>query len=57
MRLVCSAGLRMVVQPDASTGAILRQAISSGKFHGTICAHTPTGSFSVYENIMPSGMV
>jgi hypothetical protein len=41
---VCSAGLRMIVQPAASAGAIFCTAIISGKFHGTIWAQTPTGS-------------
>ena len=44
---VCSAGFRMTVQPAASAGAIFHAAISSGKFHGMIWPHTPTGSFSV----------
>ena len=44
---VCSAGLSTMVQPAASAGAIFWQAIISGKFHGTICAQTPTGSFTV----------
>ncbi len=41
---VCSAGLRTMVQPVASTGASFQTAISSGKFQGMICAQTPTGS-------------
>ena len=44
---VCSAGLSTVVHPTASAGATFQQAISSGKFHGTICPHTPTGSLRV----------
>ena len=44
---VCSAGLRTTVQPAASAGAIFQQAIRSGKFHGMICPHTPTGSLRV----------
>jgi hypothetical protein len=47
VRLVCSAGLRMSVHPAASAGAIFIVAINSGKFHGTICAATPTGSRTV----------
>ena len=30
--------------PQASAGATFHPAIISGKFHGTIRAHTPTGS-------------
>ena len=44
---VCSAGLRIAVQPQASTGESFHDAISSGKFHGVICPTTPIGSFSV----------
>ena len=44
---VCSAGLRTIAQPAASAGATFHIAISSGKFHGTIWAQTPTGSRSV----------
>ena len=41
---VCSAGFRISEHPAASAGEIFHTAISSGKFQGTICAHTPTGS-------------
>ncbi len=41
---VCSAGFSTIVQPAASAGPSFQAAISSGKFHGMICAHTPTGS-------------
>lgn len=40
---VCSAGLRITVLPHASAGATLNAAMTSGKFHGMIWAHTPTG--------------
>ena len=43
---VSDAGLRMTGLPQASAGASFQQAISSGKFHGTIRAHEPTGSRS-----------
>ena len=39
-----SAGLSTEVLPQASAGASFQAAISSGKFHGTICAATPSGS-------------
>ena len=40
---VCSAGFSTIVQPAASAGEILSVAMISGKFHGMICAATPTG--------------
>ena len=45
---VCSAGFSTTVQPTASAGAIFATPITNGKFHGTICPTTPTGSRSVY---------
>ena len=41
---VCSAGFNTQVQPTASAGPSFQAAIARGKFHGTICATTPTGS-------------
>jgi hypothetical protein len=41
---VYSAGFKTTVFPQAKAGAILKVAIKSGKFHGTICPQTPTGS-------------
>jgi hypothetical protein len=41
---VCSSGLITMVLPAASAGPIFHMASSSGKFHGTIAAHTPIGS-------------
>ena len=38
---VCSAGLSTTQLPAASAGASFQVAISSGKFHGMICATTP----------------
>ena len=40
---VNSAGFSTTVLPAASAGAIFQASISSGKFHGMICPHTPTG--------------
>ena len=40
---VVSAGLRTTVFPQASAGAIFHAAMRSGKFHGMICAATPSG--------------
>ena len=43
---VVSAGLSTAVLPQASAGASFQAAISSGKFHGTIWAATPSGAAS-----------
>ena len=40
---VNSAGFNTTVLPAASAGAIFHANIRSGKFHGMICPHTPTG--------------
>ena len=40
---VSSAGLTTATQPAASAGAALRVIIASGKFHGAMSAHGPTG--------------
>ena len=42
-----STGRRIADVPYASAGAAFHAAISSGKFHGMICAATPTGSLRV----------
>ncbi len=54
---VCSAGLSTTVHPAASAGPSFHAAISSGKFHGMICATTPTGSRRVYAWKSLSGAV
>ena len=41
---VCSGGLMITVLPVARAGASFHPRIISGKFHGVINAHTPTGS-------------
>ena len=41
------AGLMITVLPHASAGATFHAVSSSGKFHGTMAATTPTGSRSV----------
>ena len=43
VRGVSPAGLRIVVQPAARAGAILRAAIAAGKFHGVTRTAIPTG--------------
>jgi hypothetical protein len=40
---VCLAGLTTHVQPAAIAGPILRVPIASGKFHGVMKMHGPTG--------------
>ena len=44
---VISAGFITIVLPAASAGAIFQLVNMSGKFHGTTCPTTPTGSRSV----------
>ena len=43
---VYSAGFSTTVLPVASAGATFQASMSSGKFHGMICPHTPSGSAS-----------
>ena len=43
---VSSAGFITTVLPAASAGPIFQLVNISGKFHGTICPTTPTGSRS-----------
>ena len=52
---VCEAGFTTAVLPHASAGAIFQLAITAGKFHGVISAHTPTGSRSVTSS--PGGTI
>ena len=51
------AGLTTIVQPAAMAGPILRVPIASGKFHGVIIRHGPTGAFIVSSRVLPSGEV
>ena len=52
---VCDAGFTTAVLPHASAGAIFQLAITAGKFHGVISAHTPTGSRRVTSR--PGGTI
>ncbi len=52
---VCDAGFTTAVFPHASAGAIFHEAITAGKFHGVMSAHTPTGSRSVRS--IPGGTI
>ena len=44
-----------IVQPAASAGPILRVPMASGKFHGVIMRHGPTGCFIVSSRDPPAG--
>ena len=54
---VCWAGLTTIVQPAAIAGPILRVPIASGKFHGVMNRHGPTGCFIVSIRPLPLGAV
>ena len=49
------AGLSTIVHPAAMAGPILRVAMASGKFHGVIIRHGPTGCLSVSRRDAPLG--
>jgi len=51
-----SAGLRIVVQPAARAAASFRVIIASGKFHGAMSKHGPTGCGTVTRREAPSGL-
>ena len=50
---VCLAGLTTIVQPAATAGPILRVPMASGKFHGVMKMHGPTGWLSVSTRPLP----
>ena len=52
---VCGAGLSTIVQPAAMAGPILRVPMASGKFHGVISRHGPTGRRDSSMRLRPSG--
>ena len=54
---VSSAGLRTTVLPAASAGATFQEAITSGKFQGTISPTTPSGSWKVIASPPATGIV
>ena len=45
-----------MVQPAATAGATLRVAMASGKFHGVISRHGPTGLWDTNILRLPSGV-
>ena len=49
------ADFSTIVQPAATAGAILRVAMASGKFHGVISRHGPTGFLVTSRRDLPSG--
>ena len=50
---VCLAGLTTIVQPAAMAGPILRVPMASGKFHGVMKTHGPTGCLRVSTRPLP----
>ena len=54
---VSSAGLSTTVLPAASAGATFHEAITSGKFQGTISPTTPSGSRKVMSTPPATGIV
>gem|GEM_PF-1935510 len=52
---VSEAGFTTTVHPAASAGAIFRVAIASGKFHGVMKKHGPTGRCVTIIRPVPSG--
>ena len=53
---VCLAGLTTIVQPAAIAGPILRVPMASGKFHGVMNTHGPTGCLSVSTRPAPASL-
>ncbi len=54
---VSEAGLRIIVQPAAMAGPILRVAMAAGKFHGVMSTETPTGWWMARMRLSPAGAV
>jgi hypothetical protein len=52
---VCFAGFITIVQPAAMAGPILRVPIASGKFHGVMSTHGPTGCLVTSTRPAPFG--
>ncbi|PQM44029.1 hypothetical protein C1Y40_05812 [Mycobacterium talmoniae] len=53
---VSCAGLTTMVLPAASAGPILRVPIASGKFHGVMARHGPTGALVTTMRPPPAGL-
>ena len=56
VRGVSRAGLRIIVHPAAIAAPALRVAIASGKFHGVMSRHGPTGLCFTSIWFLPSGV-
>jgi hypothetical protein len=54
---VSAAGFSTTVLPAASAGATFQDAMTSGKFHGTIRPTTPSGSRNVMSTPPATGIV
>ena len=52
---VSLAGFKIIVQPAATAGPILRVAIPAGKFHGVIRIERPIGSCETRMRLSPDG--
>ena len=55
VRGVSLAGFKIIVQPAAIAGPILRVAIAAGKFHGVIRSETPIGWWVTRIRLSPLG--
>ena len=54
---VISAGFTTMVLPVARAGPIFHEVMASGKFHGTMAATTPSGSWKVMSTPPATGTV
>ena len=54
---VSPAGFKIMVQPAAIAGPILRVAIPAGKFHGVIRSETPIGWCVTRIRLSPAGAI
>ena len=57
VRGVSPAGFKIIVQPAATAGPILRVAIPAGKFHGVISSETPIGWCVTKILLSPAGAI
>lgn len=55
VRGVSPAGFTIMVHPAASAGPILRVPMASGKFHGVMARHGPTGCLCTRIRPVPAG--
>ncbi len=57
VRGVISAGFTMMVFPVARAGPTFQEVMAIGKFHGTMAATTPSGSWKVMSTPPATGTV